>query len=155
MRGSRFSHLLIACLVVAACQGPSFAGDLQVDATLADRELAVSWSATLPAGAVVELELFHPGAYASAIPSNDPDSFPFDVMRTLIVEGQATPLRFDLSSWPAGEVLVSLTFRPDRGQPPAVTDAVGPKGDRLQGAQRRVDDDNVIYLQDVVRVSLR
>jgi hypothetical protein len=75
-------------------------------------------------------------------------------MRTMTVADQTVPVQFDLSTWPPGEVQVILTFRPDRGQPRAVTDIVGTKGDRLQGAQREVDSDNVAYLRDVAQVTL-
>jgi hypothetical protein len=143
----------VLVVISAGCASANtFEGDLHVQATLAERDLSVSWSASLPESATLELEVFHPSAYASYLPSNDPNGFSYDVKRTLDSAGPKT-VDFDLTQWPPGQVQVSLTFRPE-DQPPSVVVIVGAKGERLSGEKREVDSDGMSFLREVVYVTV-
>lgn len=145
--------VLAAWAGLSGCVAKPYEANLNLNAAASGRTLTIDWAASLPPSANVQLEILHAQAYASFLPSNDPGSFPFDITRTLVAGGES-PLEFDLSGWPAGDLQVSLTFRPDRNQPSSVTELTGRRGEQLRGSDRQVDSDGVTFLREVVTVAI-
>jgi hypothetical protein len=104
---------------------------LCLDAHITAHQLTVSGTTSLPDGAIVEV-------WAEDFGTSYGDHW-LSQTTVMTVSGGSFGGTFDLSSWGAGTVTVNALVKMETGQPAAVVDRYGPRGERLAGPDVQLD----------------